>query len=527
VCRPALERLETRLLLASTPETAAQGPAAVVPVSIGGADVQGFVHRGLLAWATAQGVISISHDSSPVTAKVIGDATSGEYGTPAPTPPPLPPPPAAAPDPDHETPAALEGAQDVPSMPVFRYDGSMSENHPEVFFRIPIDPTTRTIDVQVESADPSKVCPDWVWVYGPSGTELYKGPQSATASISVKVVTTDGVRYTAEINDQNVGEIREFFVRIAPAPGYPLSALPGASGTATPNAPITISPQTGTGTVVTPETTAFVLLVRRESTASLGPSLVTSTGLDSSLPTGLASSAGQGFIARASSVGLREDTGTGAGSGLPDTVTTLSPVPVPVKVATGPLPSLSAAPLAGALGIENEPTPVVSATDTVVVDLALHDLPQGGWDALAVDADPALAASDGERGLIAFRGPGGFPLFGAPLLAETRSENVEDHGDFRAFAPAPAGATVPIETLALAADAFPMGGNELDDGRGRGVVRRVSAFAGLSVVLAFVTGLALPDLTDPNRAKAASRPRFRLRIRLRGHGRGSRSPRYR
>src|SRR5262249_24079770 len=106
-----------------------------------------------------------------------------------------------------------------------------------------------------------------------------------------------------------------------------------------------------------------------------------------------------------------------------------------------------------------------------------------------------------EGALTAVRGSGGFPLLGSTLFSA---------------APREADGAPPALTLATAAevrDGRPTLHDVDADSGERRPGRRVSVAAGLAVALAFVSGLALPDLTDPTRAGLAPWSQLRRLIR--------------
>src|SRR5205823_1158137 len=117
------------------------------------------------------------------------------------------------------------------------------------------------------------------------------------------------------------------------------------------------------------------------------------------VPTAPTLTARGGVVTSTGSIGLREDWAAPVAS-------SAGLSPIPVRVAIGPLPSRSAAPLGGVLGAPDDPTPAVSPNDTLVVDLALQDLPRAEAAGPAVAADWPAVGADAVDQLAAFRGPG-------------------------------------------------------------------------------------------------------------------------
>jgi hypothetical protein len=184
-------------------------------------------------------------------------------------------------------------------------------------------------------------------------------------------------------------------------------------------------------------------------------------------------------------------------------------------VATGPLPEREAAALGGVLD-EGDPVPQLDRHDPALVDLALIGLPAraGGVDGRADDEDDE-ELSDSPSGLdlvpedanpvVAIRGPGGFPQ----LTSSLRNIRPLDSEALIAVLPATA-----VASNAMAAPAKAGAGSRPDAvqsapfQRPRGV-RPGRTLSGLSLAMAMVFGLMLPDLASL--LTVAEPPRFRFR----------------
>ena len=199
--------------------------------------------------------------------------------------------------------------------------------------------------------------------------------------------------------------------------------------------------------------------------------------------------------------------------------------PGSVLVATGPLPSRTAAPLGGVLA-KGDPVPLVDSRDAAVIDLALLDL-MGARDVDSDDqtvisvTDPSGAGStthEPEDGGLAGRGLGGLPLLGSSMTDFSRSIRKRDLPRIDE--------TEPDVTKPRSGAQSPPQGSSLDPlvtepVSDSGVQpqpmsgRRISALAGLSIMAAFTVGLVLPEFSGKRLR------RFRTWSRIRRFLRGS------
>jgi hypothetical protein len=196
-------------------------------------------------------------------------------------------------------------------------------------------------------------------------------------------------------------------------------------------------------------------------------------------------------------------------------------------VATGPLPERAGATPGGVL-TDGDPVPQLDRHDPAVVDLALIGLTSPAAD--VGDGDAELAAvlrefdGDGDDAtevgetLVAVRGPGGFPLLAASLHKEAPS-------DIEALVAALPAETATMEAVArvqlpdraaeTVASATTSPAEADADGRqaagpSGGIRPATSVLSGVSVALAMVFGLVLPDLTTL--LSVSQSPRSRLRF---------------
>ena len=182
-----------------------------------------------------------------------------------------------------------------------------------------------------------------------------------------------------------------------------------------------------------------------------------------------------------------------------------------IAVATGPLPERAGAPLGGVLA-EGDPVPQLDRHDPALVDLALIGLPEpdllpglgeAGLEAIVTELE---RAPSGANGLVAIRGPGGFPLRAKGLPGE----GVPDSKALFAVLP-PAGATTVMVGSAAAAALTKVPTELVATARPR---RRLSATAlsGLTVAMAMVFSLVLPDMSRLMTIIEGPRSRPRLRF---------------
>ena len=375
----------------------------------------------------------------------------------------------------------LQTAKVLPTADSLEVTGNLDPVNLAAMYCVLIDETTSVVRFVVRSSHASNELADNVTLYDDNGHQLLQVvPMPGEPSIALTVPS-----FLMEPRD---GRPHAVYVKVAYTP--PPSGFPLPGGEVLPSLALT----------------GFVLEVTRQSISPSSPkppseSLAPAASSWSATPSGSAQprieSAG-GEPVMTEQIGQAPADIGGSAAVSSDSVATFA------RVATGPLPSRSAAPLGGILGGSIEPTPVVTTNDTLVVDLALQDLP--GVDcvldaALAGEASPR-AASAPRGALVRLRGPGGVPLFGSSLIAENEADD-QDDADFPAFAAALATRAANVtETSILPTTNDPRAERA-------GTVRRVSAAAGLSVALVFATGLVLPDLTDPTRADPSRRSRLR------------------
>jgi hypothetical protein len=179
-------------------------------------------------------------------------------------------------------------------------------------------------------------------------------------------------------------------------------------------------------------------------------------------------------------------------------------------LATGPLPERAGAPLGGVLA-EGDPVPQIDRQNPALVDLALIGLPEpeplpglGASNVEAILAELGPARQEPE-GSVPIRGPGGFPL----LASSLHGERAQDSRALVAVLPP----LSPVVTLASAEHAEEVVPTATVTEQRRKPIRTVSMVSGLSVAMAMVFNLALPDMSQLMTIVAA--PRFRLRFRLR------------
>lgn len=425
-------------------------------------------------------------------------------------------------DPPDESLETLKAAKDLPSAGSFAVNGQLDPSKNQEYYRLPIDLAGGPVKIEVRSREPAFPLADGVTLFDETGHKLMQSmPGPGAISIAVNI--------PAGMLDTRGNRIRAIYLKIEAAKPW----APGDDGTS-PSSPSPYpdsetSPEAGYGGAITDPgsnqgASSYILVVKRQtnnSTYNRDPWQTSSGNVQA--PPEPKSSDSTGEAGYGGGGGLRGDDF----EPLSTVATGLSPAPA--RVASGPLPSFSAAPLGGILSASDDLTPPVSQGDTLVVDLALQDIPRvnvpgrpeavEGGEALAFD-DPARQEAETEGALVALRGSGGFPLFGATLVAEAHGDEPSEteEGDLPAFAFAPVEAPTPI--------AEPEGlpsSQELTTDDGVETVRRVSATAGVTVAIAFVTGVALPDLTDPTRTKPSVQTRLR-RILSRRLARAAKKP---
>jgi hypothetical protein len=192
----------------------------------------------------------------------------------------------------------------------------------------------------------------------------------------------------------------------------------------------------------------------------------------------------------------------------------LQSLPSPA-VATGPLPQRAGAPMGGVLA-EGDPVPQLDRHDPALVDLALIGLPEAvpmpgvgdaDLEAIVAETEAGRRLTEGE-GLVAIAGPGGFPLLAASLPGD-RTGGAEGLIALlpQPVAGSPAAATPALADLPAATDAQPQ--RLPREPR----IAPATVLSGLTVAMAMVFGLVLPETC--RLMSTAEAPRFRLRFRFR------------
>jgi hypothetical protein len=178
-----------------------------------------------------------------------------------------------------------------------------------------------------------------------------------------------------------------------------------------------------------------------------------------------------------------------------------------VLVATGPLPSRTAAPLGGVLA-SGDPVPLVDHRDAAVIDLALLDLVGVRHTSPVEEAVPsfvdeqASSRRDAEDvGLaLAGRGLGGLPLLGSSLTEMVRSNRKgalpsidqgeeDENGRTSATRPEPALPTSGTDMLVTDSDSDSGVSPRLTN------TRRIAALAGASIVGSLAAGLVVAEFS--------------------------------
>jgi hypothetical protein len=396
-----------------------------------------------------------------------------------------PPGPVAPPD-------QLRKARPLPDSDLMQATGAVAASQGPMLFRITLNQGTASLDIQLQSSDPTRPVMELVMLLDESGHDLYSmRGDVGTSRLSLYVFLP--MEY----------ERRALYLSIAmPSTGLDSTSGPSSSVAANPDVPPTVSQATTSD----PTTSGFVLQVTRQSISVSSPAGSAPTVLGPSQSTTSQTGARVGSPASLSPDETFQPVATASA------VVRTSPQ-MALPVATGPLPSLSAAPLGGILAIEGDPTPRVAIRDTTAVDLALGDLAPVHEE---IDDNLVLAAAEGtpvefgpqdDGTVVALRGPGGFPLLGSLLIAENRVARSSAWGELPAISfarPLPVSPTTnpdsgPSEEPASTRPGTPAAR----------AIRRVSIVAGASIAFAFVSGLIFPALTDPFRPEAFLRSTLR------------------
>jgi hypothetical protein len=370
-------------------------------------------------------------------------------------------------DDSNDAPLDLSSAHDLPTEWTQGWSETVDPSGPPPLFRIPIDGATAGLDIEVHpGAGDGPAVSASLTIFDDRGRRL----------LDVPTTPGDATLYMA-LPPAFTAARRALYLRLnltPVAPGSPGGSVNTGSGIS------------GGGSGA-PET--LVLSVRRE-----GPSLATAgqtTGIFPGFVAVPPAAPGRGGAWTSGELSPSHPSSGDAPSASPTSIPValpVAPTPAPVAVATGPLPSFSASALGGWLGAA-EQTPAVSLGDTLVVDLALaavapRDLNEPVEPA-GPNPDPLVDSAD------AWLGSGGFPLLGTALIAPRADE--------REVVGAPGGSEV---VAALGAWPIPALAAEDCPTQRQGARDGVSIGAGLSMAVAFVAGLALPDVTDPRRRAA-------------------------
>ena len=371
------------------------------------------------------------------------------------------------------------------------YQGQVDDSHPDQYMRLPL-PGRAPLDLTFTANEPfAKGLEGVVFsIYDESGRELFQGAPAPGV-----------MQYSMNITPGSLpGLMDHLFVRVGLTGTS--GALPSSNDPSNPEAP-SLSAGASDAAV------GFLFSVQRTGNGN-APSASGETTVAAPVASSTGkTSATEGVL---TSTSAAESPGAAAGQAAaePSSGTATEPVPV----ATGPLPTRAAPAMGGVLGAGGDPTPVVNARDAALVDLALLDLldPEGA-------AEPAapVALVDADEAVVAVRGAGGFPLFASSLLTRpsrgrARARELDaPPTDLTPPAALPGLATTPLVT-STAGDAPPL--VEGRRGSTTGTARRVSALAGMSLAVAFVSHLALPTLTDA--ADGRSRRRSWVRSLLPG-----------
>lgn len=440
-----LERLEPRWLLAADPGSwHPLPPALAVPIVVGTITFD----------PDSDGKISPSESATAPSVSISGEVTA----------PPLTPPFAWA----------NLNVRTLPGAPTVRVNDRLDSDHQFLVYRIPIDHMTTSVDVELHPYGPASTMLEAMTLADEAGRPLATSPPPPPGSRSLWIsLSPDHLRSLK----QRGGAL--YLMVAAPAAAFQDGPTPGSGGSL---------PSNSTD-IASPASLGFVLVVERvslASAASLSPADYSGTVVNVVTP----GDRPDASAAAAPAVGTSARMATVGDITNPTRVTSATTVKVPV--ATGSLPGRAVGPLGGILGTGDEET-VVDRTDPTVFDLALMDLPEDqGPDEAAAGLAPAfVGAQTSDDVVVAVRGPGGFPLFGASLQTEAR--------------PRPLSMLPAIPVLAAAPIPVPSAGADTpadeEMPHPRGVRRCLSSIPVLTAGCALITHLNLPDLTDPLRRR--------------------------
>jgi len=366
--------------------------------------------------------------------------------------------------------------------------GELNAAVPSRVFEILSDPRTRDLGIDL-SPTSDTAAPLEMAVFDASGRKIVdsgpsSGPEARTLSMNV----------TADQLSQSSG----LYVKIA-APPSSLDSSSSSSGMGSDSFVLQVTRNQEAGWPSSSPAQALTPLVHLGDGSS-----TLATGMSrSELDTAWESSAPASADSALAEVVL----------GASPAVLSASPGQQPLSstvVATGPLPERAGAPLGGVLA-EGDPVPQIDRHDPALVDLALIGLPEpeplpgvGGAnpDAMVAELEPV---SEQAEGLVAIRGPGGFPLLASSLHGERATDPAalvavlpQAAAAATLASPESAKAVIPVETVAEPQ---------------RKPIRAASMLSGMTVAMAMVFSLVLPDVSRLMTIVEA--PRFRLKFRFR------------
>ncbi len=198
-----------------------------------------------------------------------------------------------------------------------------------------------------------------------------------------------------------------------------------------------------------------------------------------------------------------------------------------VLVATGPLPSRTAAPLGGVLA-SGDPVPLVDHRDAALIDLALLDLmgarPSSNEEEAVstyLDAHDSSNRDIEDVGLaLAGRGLGGLPLLGSSMTDMVRSSRKSELPNIDEDESTDKDMKSPLQpdTAFVGSSVDRLATDPVTESASRPQPpthnKRIAALAGASIVAAFTAGLILPEFAG-QRTRGA-RTWFRIRRYFRG-----------
>lgn len=469
-CRPALELLESRLLLSTV-----HGVITSLKTDPGAA-----LGADTAASPTSQ-VESIGRVATVTAGADVLDFT-GDQSAPAP-------------------PEDLSTAQPMPDTQSLQLEGQNSIDRPSTLYRIPIDVTTRSLSVEVRSSELSRSIQEQISLIDESGRTLFSVvPHEGMSSIKVDV--TPMLKGTPP-------HLHSLYLKVAWLPpassigiGAGYAPTSGSGGTAT-------DPQYTSTSLNTSQADRFTIAVTRESaplsqwqtipSESSSPPSTPETSLPMSIPTPPTSEPSSTVVAE-----------------VMDRVSPPSAViSVSRSVNSSALPTLSAAPLGGVLSLGG-PTTRVKRTEGEIPDLALFD-----FDAVPVAVAPVRngagneAAGESASELVRLRGTGGFPLMGSMMARAGAPGLVPGTAHLATVDPKSIDPGQPIdesETPQDSADVHELALNLLDDTREAegqespsSITTTIALAPGLTLWVLPTSWLLLPEVTDRARRNQSRR----------------------